>query len=147
MCRAALDRLHSLEAGADRRQRRAQGICGGGGGQRVAYIVLAEQVELDTRLAGRAAQSEGRAAAGITGQVMGGEVGIGAVLHVPAGRDVTVALAPGRTADDVLRRMSLVEFRGGAPAKHPKVEIESLEGAIVIIEPTRVRVLSPPPAP
>ena len=68
----------------------------------------------------------------LTQQWLAGEIGIGAVLHVPSGREVVIAVPPGRTADDVLRRMSLVELRGGAPAKHPKVDIEALEGSIVI---------------
>nr|MBA3501778.1 hypothetical protein [Deltaproteobacteria bacterium] len=69
---------------------------------------------------------------GLTQQWLAGELGIGAVLHVSAGKEVVIAVPPGRVADDVLRRMSLVELRAGVPAKHPAVEIEALEGSIVI---------------
>ncbi|MDQ3295736.1 MAG: hypothetical protein M3619_04070 [Myxococcota bacterium] len=68
---------------------------------------------------------------GLGQQWLAGDVGIGGTLHVPSGREVTIPVPPGRTAADVLRRASLVELCGGVPARHPAVEIEALEGAIV----------------
>jgi hypothetical protein len=53
-------------------------------------------------------------------------------LHATAGRDVIVAIPANRTAEDVLRRASLVELRAGVPAHHPQVEVEVLAGAIAI---------------
>ncbi|HUS29433.1 MAG TPA: hypothetical protein VMZ53_13030 [Kofleriaceae bacterium] len=39
-------------------------------------------------------------------------------------RDVLIALPPSRTADEVIARASLVELRGGAPARHASATIE-----------------------
>lgn len=62
-----------------------------------------------------------------------GEPGLGATLHAAAGREVIVPLPPGRSAAEVARRMSLVEIRGGAPARHAsEAEVELLEGALVV---------------
>ena len=41
-------------------------------------------------------------------------------------------IAPARTAEEVIRRASLVELRGGAPARHPTVTLEPLAGAILV---------------
>src|SRR5262249_6598015 len=46
---------------------------------------------------------------------------IGAGIHVAAGRDVVVPVPPDRSVADVMRRMSLVELRGGVPVRHPKI--------------------------
>ncbi|NVB79162.1 MAG: hypothetical protein HOV81_12245, partial [Kofleriaceae bacterium] len=58
--------------------------------------------------------------------------GGGDVIQAAQDRDVVVPLAPERTADEVIRRASLVETRGGAPVQHPKVTLEPLAGAIVV---------------
>ncbi|HEU0037615.1 MAG TPA: hypothetical protein VFQ53_43690 [Kofleriaceae bacterium] len=71
----------------------------------------------------------------LTQRWLAGEHGIGCSLAVVEGRDVVVPVPPGRTADDVIRRMSLVELRGGAPARHllaPALAIEALEGGVVL---------------
>ncbi|MCY1420462.1 hypothetical protein D9M71_360830 [compost metagenome] len=74
---AALHRLQALQAVDDPDQWHAEGMGGGGGGQRIADVVLAQQVELDARLAGQTAQGEADAAARIAGNVAGMEVGGG----------------------------------------------------------------------
>ncbi|TMQ24747.1 MAG: hypothetical protein E6J90_07305 [Deltaproteobacteria bacterium] len=53
-------------------------------------------------------------------------------LHAVAGRDVIVAIPASRTAEEVLHRASLVELRGGAPARHARATLEPLAGAIAI---------------
>jgi hypothetical protein len=82
-----------------------------------------------------------------------------AALHATASRDVIVAIPASRSAEDVLRRASLVERRAGVPAHHPKVEVELLAGAIAIrgllpgnyqlrahgLAPTPIVVTAPPP--
>lgn len=53
-------------------------------------------------------------------------------LHAIAGREVIVHVPASRSADDVLRRASLVELRAGAPARHVAATLEPLAGAIAI---------------
>ncbi len=52
--------------------------------------------------------------------------------HIVAGQDLAIAIPPSRTAAEVVRRISIVEVRGGAPARHVSPEIVSLEGGIVV---------------
>ena len=68
----------------------------------------------------------------VSQQWLAGEVGLGAVVHVTHGQDVVLAVPPGRSAGDVVRRMSLVEVRANVPVRHPKVELEQLDGALVL---------------
>ncbi len=70
--------------------------------------------------------------AGTTQQWLAGDVGIGATLYVPSGGSVVVAIPPRRTAAELVRRMSLVELRGGLPARHAEVQIEELASALVL---------------
>ena len=60
------------------------------------------------------------------------DAGATAAIQTLEGRDVVVPLAPARDADEVIRRLSLVELRGGVPAHHPRVTIDALAGALVI---------------
>jgi hypothetical protein len=54
------------------------------------------------------------------------------LLQIAAGRDAVVHLPATRTADDALRRLSLVETRGGAPVRHVQADIAPLAGALAI---------------
>jgi len=69
---------------------------------------------------------------GLTQRWLAGEVGIGCALALPPGKEVLLPVPPGRTAADVARRLSLVELRAGAPAHHPPLTTELLDGAIAI---------------
>ncbi|HSK04839.1 MAG TPA: hypothetical protein VK932_26500, partial [Kofleriaceae bacterium] len=69
---------------------------------------------------------------GLTQRWLAGDYGVGCTLHVPHGGEALVPLPPGRTAHEVLRRLSLVEYRGGAVAHHPAIEPEALAGGIAI---------------
>jgi len=69
---------------------------------------------------------------GLTQRWLAGDVGIGCLLAVPSGREVAIPVPPGRSAAELVRRMSLVELRGGAPARHVDTTPEVCEGAIVI---------------
>jgi hypothetical protein len=69
---------------------------------------------------------------GLTQRWLAGDYGVGCTLHVPHGGEALVPLPPGRTAAEVLRRASLVEYRGGAVAHHPAAEPEALAGGIAI---------------
>ncbi len=69
---------------------------------------------------------------GLTQRWLAGDVGIGCTLHAPVGRDVVIPVPPGRTAGDLVRRMSIVELRAGVPARHPVIETELLDGGVVI---------------
>ncbi|MGN6108472.1 MAG: hypothetical protein ACTHU0_25430, partial [Kofleriaceae bacterium] len=61
-----------------------------------------------------------------------GDAQLAATLHATEGDDLVVPVPPARTAGELLRRASLVELRGGAPARHPAIETEPLEGGIAI---------------
>jgi hypothetical protein len=52
--------------------------------------------------------------------------------HLAAGQELATAIPPSRTAAELVRRISIVEVRGGAPARHVSPEIISLEGGIVV---------------
>jgi hypothetical protein len=69
---------------------------------------------------------------GLTQRWLAGDVGIGCTLAAPSGREVVIPIPPGRTAADLVRRLSLVELRGGVPARHPAIEVDALEGGLVI---------------
>ncbi len=69
---------------------------------------------------------------GLTQRWLAGDVGVGCVLALPCDKDVLLPIPPGRSAQDVLRRLSLVELRHGVPAHHPQLTTELLEGAIAI---------------
>ncbi len=56
----------------------------------------------------------------------------GEALYVAAGGEAVIALPPGRAASDVIRRASLVEYRGGAPHRHVQAQVEALAGAVVV---------------
>ncbi|MCY1396148.1 hypothetical protein D9M71_111090 [compost metagenome] len=73
---AALDRLQILQTLDDPDQRHAERMRGRDGSQRVADVVLAQQVELDTRLSRQAKQGKADAATRIAIQVAGAEVGV-----------------------------------------------------------------------
>ena len=53
-------------------------------------------------------------------------------LYAPVGEDVIVHLPATRSAAEVVGRLSLVELRGRAPARHVQPELELLAGAIAI---------------
>jgi hypothetical protein len=53
-------------------------------------------------------------------------------LYAPPGGDVIVHLPASRTAEAVLHRASLVELRGGAPARHAPATFEPLASALAI---------------
>ncbi|MEO8702010.1 MAG: hypothetical protein ABI867_18335, partial [Kofleriaceae bacterium] len=63
---------------------------------------------------------------------LAGDAGIASALAVANGHEVIVPIPPGRTAAEVVRRLSLVELRANLPARHPEVRIEPLEGALAI---------------
>ena len=69
---------------------------------------------------------------GLTQRWLAGDVGIGCVLSRPCDKEVLLPVPPGRSAQEVLRRLSLVELRHGVPAVHPTFTTELLEGAIAI---------------
>lgn len=52
-------------------------------------------------------------------------------LQTRLGHDVLVPIPPSRRADEVIRRLSLVETNG-SPVRHPKVTVEGLEDSLVI---------------
>ncbi|MDX2091632.1 MAG: hypothetical protein SFX73_27475 [Kofleriaceae bacterium] len=54
-----------------------------------------------------------------------------APIHVVAGREVVLPIAPERTAEEVFRRLSLVETNG-APVRHPDIEVVLLEAGIAV---------------
>ena len=72
---AAADRLQVFQPGFDRRWRNAQRLGSRSSRQGVGYIVLAQQVELNTRLTAGALQGKGRATTGIARQLTGVDVG------------------------------------------------------------------------
>jgi hypothetical protein len=53
-------------------------------------------------------------------------------LHIAAGRDAIVRIPPSRSADELVRRASLVELRGNVPARHVAAALDPLAGAIAI---------------
>lgn len=53
-------------------------------------------------------------------------------LQVAVGRDVIIPIPPSRSAAEVLRRLSLVELRGGVPVRHPAATLEPREDGLVI---------------
>jgi hypothetical protein len=61
-----------------------------------------------------------------------GDAWLAFTQQITAGETLVLPVPAGRTVDEVIRRLSLVETRGGAPARHPSVEIEALEGGIAI---------------
>ncbi|HEY1547105.1 MAG TPA: hypothetical protein VGG28_04770, partial [Kofleriaceae bacterium] len=75
--------------------------------------------------------------------------------HIAAGQELAIAIPPSRTSAELVRRISIVEVRGNAPARHVSPEILALEGGIVVrglaagtyrlrgpgIEPIEVRVI------
>jgi len=69
---------------------------------------------------------------GLTQRWLAGDVGIGCALAVPSNCEVVVPVPPGRTATELVRRMSLVELRAGVPARHPPIETVPLDGGIAI---------------
>lgn len=69
---------------------------------------------------------------GLTQRWLAGDVGVGCSLSLPSGEEVLLPVPPGRSAESVLRRLSLVELRHGVPVKHPPLTTELLESAIAI---------------
>jgi hypothetical protein len=69
---------------------------------------------------------------GLTQRWLAGDVGVGCVLALPCDKEVLLPLPPGRSAQDVVRRLSLVELRHGVPVRHPALTTELLEGAVAI---------------
>ncbi len=81
-----------------------------------------------------------------------------AVRPTPGGQELAIAIPRTRTSAELVRRLSIVEIRGGAPARHVTPEVIALEGGIVVrglapgvywlrgpgVEPHEIRVIEGP---
>ena len=91
---AAFDWLDCLQPGCNAFQAHAQGMGSGGGGQRVADVVGAQQVQLHLHRALRPVQGEGRAATGVAPDVAGVEISLRIVQCKAEDAVLAGALAP-----------------------------------------------------
>lgn len=91
---AALDRLHRAQARGDAAQAQTDGMRGGGGGQGIADVVGAKQIQLHRHAAIRPVQGKGRTATGITADGAGMEIGLRVVQGEADNSVIARALAP-----------------------------------------------------